>query len=369
MAGGNIGHALQAKLRGNILSFLVTTGTTIYRGCAVAIDTATGLAVVASDLANRKFVGIAEENIVGDGTKKVRVRRRGVFRLEKTGGTAAATEIGTVIAADVAQQAAVDQTFEAIGTATNDCVVGIVVGVAATNFWWVDIWAAGFENFNMAAYTTTADLASAVDAAKGSELIGWDDGGAFTAAATVAAALDELYQHVLTAQAFIQIPLNAWRLEAGGPITGTPAAAEPGMIQLTNEELVIEWPTNAAPGEIITSITVPPDMNVGADMILHIFGMPYGAGAITDSPVFTVQAFQSSVGDAALADVDFGVESTEFTAVKTVQEETSTLDNANIAAAPSTITLIINPKDTELPTDSFYLYGTWIEYTRKILAS
>ena len=44
--------------------YTVTASTTIYRGSLVNVSTSTGLAVVGSSAASRKFVGLAQQQVV-----------------------------------------------------------------------------------------------------------------------------------------------------------------------------------------------------------------------------------------------------------------------------------------------------------------
>lgn len=87
MAGGNKGATLQTRLKGAILSYPVADNVKIYRGgaCGIAVATAGANHVLA---ATDHFIGMAEEAADNTGTghalgaKKVRVRRKGIFRFE-----------------------------------------------------------------------------------------------------------------------------------------------------------------------------------------------------------------------------------------------------------------------------------------------
>ncbi len=396
MAGGNFGTKTVAKLKGDILSFPVNASTTdaeghIYRGSPVVQITSTsgsmtvGFAMAGdgADNISAKFLGIAEQEAdstasagtgSSNGDLNVKVRRKGIFRMTKN-TTSAASDVGKLAFLHTKLTSSVDPLVSLAGVATYDVVCGLIVqrvpdtpgGSAYTNDWlMVDITPAAWVDIDLTAHAATMVSAANGD---GAALVGVEDATGYYSGVTVEAVLDEIGADIVTAQAFISIPLQAWHLEDGTILTKHNAAPIPGFIQSGNEDLVMEWATHANPGEIITNVMIPPDLDATADFILHILGMPYGGGAITDSPTFTVQAFQIAVGGAVASDTDFGVTSTEFTAAKTLQEKTSTMLAANVAVAPSVITLIINPTDGELGNDSFYLYGTWIEYTRKILTS
>jgi len=142
MAGGNIGNALQVRLKGDILSFPVKIATAIYRGAPVAADS-TGYAVMASDEAAMKFLGIAEESntvaeAVASGTVSVKVRRRGIFRMKLTGVDI--THIGLRAYAETAQGASTDYAVALAASSAYKNLIGTIVKLDATdNYCWVDI--------------------------------------------------------------------------------------------------------------------------------------------------------------------------------------------------------------------------------------
>jgi hypothetical protein len=130
MAGGNKGQAMQAKLRGDILSFPVKIATAIYRGTMVGID-GTGYLVQMSDLGAITFAGIAEEGCtaaeaVADGTVSVRVRRRGIFRMTKN-TTSAVTDVGCIAYAHTGHSASVNELVGLAAVCTYDNAIGLIV--------------------------------------------------------------------------------------------------------------------------------------------------------------------------------------------------------------------------------------------------
>ena len=142
MAGGNMGNALQAKLKGDILSFEVKAAAAIYRGCPVAADSS-GYAVMASDAAAMAFLGMAEEGntaaeAAANGTVSVKVRRHGIFRMKLTG--VAITDIGARVYAETAQSATVDYLVALNASSTYKNAVGVIVKLdSVTHYCWVDI--------------------------------------------------------------------------------------------------------------------------------------------------------------------------------------------------------------------------------------
>lgn len=128
MAGGN--KQMYAKLKGNILSFPVKISTAIFRGTAVAIDSA-GYLVQIDDDAAMKFVGFSEEactvaQAVADGTISIRVRRHGIIRMTKN-TTSAVTDVGKLVYAHTEHTSSVDALVGLSGATTYDNIVGLVV--------------------------------------------------------------------------------------------------------------------------------------------------------------------------------------------------------------------------------------------------
>ncbi len=197
------------------------------------------------------------------------------------------------------------------------------------------------------------------------------DTGLFTSAATVEAALAEVYQHILTAKGVIHIPMPA--ITAAGAALAAfsdGASTTPGYC-VTAKGLGIRWNNHAEPDPVGTKVIVPPDANVAANMVLHVLAAKTGA-TVGDATKFTVQAFNNDVGAAYDADSDFGGDTSAMTGdatAKTVQEVTLTLALANLTAYPAAIELTIQPKDGTLGTDDVILLAAWIEYQRKALTA
>lgn len=166
MAGGNMGNALQAKLKGDILSFLVKSGAVIYGGAPVAIDS-TGYAVMAADTATHKFVGMAEEGNTaaeasGNGIVSVKVRRRGIFRMKFYNAGAQITDVGKLVGMHSVQGAAggADYMVELFASTSNGVAVGVVVKYESVNYVWVDIlpWAGFISASDLAAHLLVSDM-------------------------------------------------------------------------------------------------------------------------------------------------------------------------------------------------------------------
>lgn len=198
------------------------------------------------------------------------------------------------------------------------------------------------------------------------------DAGNFTATATVEAALQEIYQGLLSIQAILPLPINAWTLGTGVDMAvfADGASDVPGW-SATDETAGIRWNNHAAPLPVKTSVPVPMDMDVAADAILHILAAKVGA-TVGDAVTFTIEAFNNVVGALYDADADFGGASSAMTgdaATKTVQEVTRTLALANLPASQAVMVFTMKPTGGTLGTDDVIVLGVWIEYKRKLLTS
>jgi predicted RecA/RadA family phage recombinase len=97
------------------LEFLVKTNSQIYAGALVMLDV-NGLLIPGADTASCVFAGVAQENVLGDGTKTCRVRTEGVFTVATAGLTQAVVGVKAYL---------VDDTTVALAaTTTNDILVG-----------------------------------------------------------------------------------------------------------------------------------------------------------------------------------------------------------------------------------------------------
>lgn len=199
------------------------------------------------------------------------------------------------------------------------------------------------------------------------------DSGEFTDTATVEASLQEIYQHIVTAQAVAPANLLA-ATEIDGTFlaeVGTGTSATPGIDALGDELIGIRWNNNANPDPIITSLVIPPDLDSGEDVVVHILAAKEG-DTEADAVTFDVGAFFLTDGAVYDADADAGGTTSAMTGTattKTLQEVTVTIDAADVSGAPGVLTLTLQPTDGTLDTDEVLVVGMWIEYTRQILTS
>jgi hypothetical protein len=187
------------------------------------------------------------------------------------------------------------------------------------------------------------------------------DSGGFTSAATVEAALAEIYQDLLTAQATIPIPLGSLTYEDGTYFTKQ-ATTTPGFEQLSDKEIVLTIPVNATAETAAFSVPVPQDLDDSADIVIHVL-----AGKSADNDVLTLdcEVYPSAVGDTGNADIQ---DTAAATVTQAASELTFTCGADGVLAAPGAITGILTLGGTN-DGDAVNIYGVWVEYTRAILTA
>lgn len=188
------------------------------------------------------------------------------------------------------------------------------------------------------------------------------DSGGFTTAATVEAALAEIYQALLTAQGTIVVPLAAITMENGTGLT-TQATTVAGISQLSNAEQVINIPAGCTSGETLAfSVPVPQDINDAADITVHVLA---GKAADNDALTLDCEVYPCVAGDTANADI-------QDTAAQTITQAASelvfTCGADGVLAAPGTLTVVLALGGTN-DQDAVYIYGAWIEYKKKLLTA
>ncbi len=197
------------------------------------------------------------------------------------------------------------------------------------------------------------------------------DSGGFTAAATVEAALAEIYQHIKTAKGIINIPTPAFSAAGVAIAAFSDGASDVPGYCVTAKGMGIRWNNHAAPLAVAGKVIVPPDMDITADAVLHILAAKVGA-TVGDATKFTVGAYNNEVDAAFDADSNFGGDTSAMVGddtTKHVQHVTLTLALADLAAYPAAMELTIKPKDGTLGTDDVIMLAAWIEYKRKTLTA
>lgn len=198
------------------------------------------------------------------------------------------------------------------------------------------------------------------------------DTGGFTSEATAEAALAEIYQHIISAQAHLNLPIGGWTEQDGTALVdfADGDSTTPGW-NAGDESFGIRWNNHANPDPIATSVPIPNDLDASADVVVHVLAAKVGA-TIGDAVTWVIEAFNNADTAAYDADADFGGTSSAMTGdatSKTCQEEILALASANVAGAPCVLNLTLQPTDGTLGTDDVIVLGVWLEYTRKALTA
>ena len=188
------------------------------------------------------------------------------------------------------------------------------------------------------------------------------DSGNFTATTTVEAALAQIYQHLVTAQGTIPVPLGAITMEDGTALTKQ-ATTVAGYEQLADKETVITIPVDCSAGEALGfSVPVPQDLDESADITVHVLA---GKAVNLDSLTLDCEVFPSSAGDVGNSDIQ---DTAAQTIVAGVTELVFTCGADGLLAAPGTLSVVLTLGGTN-DGDAVYIYGAWIEYKKKILTA
>lgn len=189
------------------------------------------------------------------------------------------------------------------------------------------------------------------------------DAGSLITATTVEAALAEAFQHIQSAQATMDIPLGAFTLEDGTGLLKQ-ASTVTGWAQISNKEIVILIPVNAASGEdaLQATINVPQDLDESKDVVVHVL---CGKNANNDALTLDCEVYPCAAGDVGNADIQ---DTAAATVTQAAVELAFTCGADGVLAAPGTMTIILTQGGTN-DGDQVYIYGAWIEYTRKTLTS
>jgi hypothetical protein len=161
---------------------------------------------------------------------------------------------------------------------------------------------------------------------------------------------------------YIPLPLEDFRLIATNdiPAVGTPDGGQlaldtaPKLKRVngaTDKKLRIEWAA-ASVVEIQSDFAYPPDLDDTAAVVVHLLMNMAGA---TDTPTVAV-AFFEGVGD-----TNAGGATTALSA--TVADKTRSIAAGDVGAYPNAASVTLIPGTHA--TDAMFLYGAWIEYTRK----
>jgi hypothetical protein len=213
-----------------------------------------------------------------------------------------------------------------------------------------------------AACTTAGDIIEVVQFAVLSTTaatVSYADAAGQTSAATMEAVGSEVYTHILSAQQFVPIPLTAWMIGDGTNTVSYGGPATDPILDMTNGDtdsaLRFTWAA-ASVEEIICQIPLPPNLDVTADLVLHL-------RTAKDADANTV----TLASDAYFNEGDTKVEDVTATIAAAAGETTITIGAADVPAGAQTLTVELTP--SAHAGDALYLYATWLEYTGTLLTS
>lgn len=164
------------------------------------------------------------------------------------------------------------------------------------------------------------------------------------------------------ATGYILLPLAQARLIAASDIAAK-NAADGGVVSLdtdptfkrvngaTDKQLRIAWAA-ASVVPITWSFAYPPDLDDTAAVIVHLW---CGMAGATDTPVIAVSYFEG------VGDTNAGGNTTALAAA--VANKTVTIAAGDVGAYPKVASIDLIP--AAHAADAIYLYGAWVEYTRK----
>lgn len=294
-----------------------------------AVSTADPAEVIYAD-AGEDFIGVTEYAANdGDLIAVKMCTGPGTFEVECTVGSAIA--LGTVLygAADGKVSDASSGSAQGINIEPGTIVDNAVIEVALWNV-----------------KSTTAGTVSIADA------------GGFTATATIEAALQEIYQHLVSAQKFIGVPLAlVFESDATNmtPLTGSTGPKRDMANGDTDSGIVLTWAASNSDA-IIFQVPLPPELDVASDVVVHFRAKSGGA---TDTPTIASDAYFNE-GDTKVEDVSAALGAA-------YAEKTITIAAADVPAGAQTLTVELTPGAHT--TDTIVLSSISIEYTAVILTS
>lgn len=188
--------------------------------------------------------------------------------------------------------------------------------------------------------------------------VGIADAGGFTATTTTEAALQEIYQHLVSAQKFIGVPLAlVFESDATNmtPLTGSTGPKRDMANGDTDSGIVLTWAASNSDA-IIFQVPLPPELDVASDLVVHFRAKSGGA---TDTPTIASDAYFNE-GDTKVEDVSAALGAA-------YAEKTITIAAADVPAGAQTLTVELTPGAHT--TDTIVLSSISIEYTAVILTS
>jgi hypothetical protein len=331
----------------------VDGGSKIYEGTLVSQLNATAMLVAGSTASSGAAVGVSKmyvDNSAGsDGDKRCVVETDQVFSFPNaTGGgdpCSEATKLFSVV------YMTDDHTVADNSSSGTRQAAGRFMGMN--------------EDGTVRVFVGMANLSDSLAAATDVSIT---DTGAFTATGNVEDALQEIYQHLKTAQASIPISLYDWREVTSAGDVGAIAAnggilasdTTPIMRGDAAESAEISWAaTNVDP--ISCHITLPTDFDGSANATLDLFVYTDNAGGGgIDAATFTTET--SWDGGALVSNA-----ATDGTPATAIHKITATIAAASIPDTASLVTIALTP--AAHANDPTQLVGARLNYKRKLLTS
>lgn len=165
---------------------------------------------------------------------------------------------------------------------------------------------------------------------------------------------------------FIPLDITALRVIASNDIPNTAATPEGGYLTLdsvpilersndaTDKSLRVHWVLGGVEEVQFPPVPMPPDLDASVDVTIHLVAEMSGA---TDTPTIDIQVWDG-VGDTEMGGASGAL-------ADAISEVTTTIANANISGNPTGF-FNIQLVPAAHGTDAIYLYGAWIEYTKKL---
>ena len=185
------------------------------------------------------------------------------------------------------------------------------------------------------------------------------DAGNHTAQTTTEAALQELYQHLLSVQNFIPVSLESLIETDGTNLVARLGIGTTPVLDMAggdaDSSLEVNWVASNNDA-VLFQVSLPPSLDVAADLVIHFRAKSGGA---TDTPTIASDAFFNE-GDTKIEDVSSALGAA-------FAENTITIDAGDIPAGAQTLTVELTPGAHT--TDTVVLSALWIEHKNSILTS
>jgi len=201
---------------------------------------------------------------------------------------------------------------------------------------------------------------------QGASLVGIEDASSYWVGTDGESVLDEIGQHITSAQKFIPIGLHSLRETSSFDVGN---AAAHGGVLASDTTPVLDAINAATDGcqrllwassnndQVVFQTPLPPDLNTGADIVIHTRIV---SGGTTNAVGFTVASFFNEA-DTSVADTS------ETNQTTTWAEKTTTIAAADIPSGAQTLTVGLTP--VAHTTDTLAMSAVWLEYTGSLLTS